>query len=795
MPTGPDPELFLAPAAPSRQHPSSPDLHAATSLADEAEPGSGSCQRPLRLVIVTNIPAPYRVPVYNRIAAIDGILFRVIYAANTEPDRQWDLPPFEHDHLFLDGRMYERSGRFIHYNPQVWDALREFDPDVVVTTGYNPTHILAFLYTRLYGRRHVAMTDGTDSSEARLSVFHRLARRIVFAGSKSFVVASQGGWRLLRSYRVRDSEIHFSPLCANTAVPWPAASAAPDIDLLYSGRLVESKNAAFALQVAQGLARRLGRRVSLALLGSGPLAARLQAQADGLRGQVDVQFAGNVSQAEIPRWFQRARLFLFPTRWDPWGVVANEACSAGVPVLVSPHAGVAGELVRDGVNGWVLPLELPRWVDAAAEILLNPELHRHLAEGARASAEPYSFDNAAAGIVDAARQAMAPATALPRLSHFHRRPRVVCVQRRLTHYRVPFFEQLRLKLTERGIDFALVHGQAAPSELSRKDGGHVPWALEVATHYGLGERVCWQNLAHHLAGCDLVILTQENRLLYNLLATSLRHPSRLAFWGHGRNFQSAHPAGLRERFKARLARRVDWWFASTDLSARHVVELGFDADHVTAVNNAVDTSELQASCAVVSDADVTALRARWQLGDGPIGLFIGSLYADNRIDFLIAAAGELVQRVPGFRLIVVGAGPAAGLLRELAATRPWLHAVGARLSHDKAVCLRAARLMLNPGLVGLGILDSFAAGLPLVTTDCGLHSPEIAYLDNGVNGVMTRDNLPAYVQACAHLLSDSAAWQEMAGRALASAGEYTLDDMTERFVLGIQAALQLQARR
>ena len=178
MPTGPDPELFLTPAAPLRQRPSSLDLRAA-SVSEVAESGSG--QGPLRLVMVTNIPAPYRVPVYNRIAAIDGIVFRAIYAANTEPDRQWDLPPFEHDHLFLDGRMFERSGRYIHFNPQVWDALREFEPDVVVTTGYNPTHVLAFLYACLYGRRHVAMTDGTDRSEARLSIVHRWARRIVFA--------------------------------------------------------------------------------------------------------------------------------------------------------------------------------------------------------------------------------------------------------------------------------------------------------------------------------------------------------------------------------------------------------------------------------------------------------------------------------------------------------------------------------------------------------------------------------------------------------------------------------------
>jgi glycosyltransferase involved in cell wall biosynthesis len=120
-----------------------------------------------------------------------------------------------------------------------------------------------------------------------------------------------------------------------------------------------------------------------------------------------VIFAGHVSQAQIPHWFLRSRLFLFPTRWDPWGVVANEACMAGVPVLVSPQAGAAGELVRDGQNGRVLALEEAAWIDAATTLLSDATLHARYADAARTAVAPYNFDNAAAGVVAAARQALA----------------------------------------------------------------------------------------------------------------------------------------------------------------------------------------------------------------------------------------------------------------------------------------------------------------------------------------------------------------------------------------------------
>lgn len=362
----------------------------------------------LRLAVVTNIPAPYRVPVYNRLAREPNINLRAFYAARTEPDRQWDLPPFEHAHQFLKGRMHERAGRFIHNNPDVWAALRGFNPDVVMTTGFNPTHLLAFAFARLNRRAHVVVTDGTDVSEQSLGTAHRLVRRAVFAGTKSFVVASRGGRRLLQSYGVAEHLIHTSPLSANTAVNWsPLPHTVRDLDFLFSGRLVPIKNADFALNVAHGVAQRLGRRLSMGLLGSGAQETALRALAATYRSTLDVQFAGHVSQSQVPAWFQRTRVFLFPTQWDPWGVVANEACLAGVPVLVSPHAGAAGDLIRDGVNGRVLTLELPTWIDAASELLSQPEMHSKMANAAREAVKAYGFDEAADGMADAARQAVA----------------------------------------------------------------------------------------------------------------------------------------------------------------------------------------------------------------------------------------------------------------------------------------------------------------------------------------------------------------------------------------------------
>jgi hypothetical protein len=109
----------------------------------------------VRLAIVTNIPAPYRVPVFNQLGLDPDIDLQVIYAARREPDREWDLPTLTHAHAFLREDVHKRkNGRFFHNNPDVFVALKKFAPRVVLTTGFNPTHLYAFSYAWQFLEAH-----------------------------------------------------------------------------------------------------------------------------------------------------------------------------------------------------------------------------------------------------------------------------------------------------------------------------------------------------------------------------------------------------------------------------------------------------------------------------------------------------------------------------------------------------------------------------------------------------------------------------------------------------------------
>jgi glycosyltransferase involved in cell wall biosynthesis len=287
---------------------------------------------------------------------------------------------------------------------------------------------------------------------------------------------------------------------------------------------------------------------------------------------------------------------------------------------------------------------------------------------------------------------------------------------------------------------------------------------------------------------DLLILGQENKLLHNyplLLARKLGLVRRVAFFGHGRNFQGDR-SSLSERFKRLYTSAPDWWFAYTEQSRKAVEAAGFPADRITVFQNSIDTSALAAQLESVTPEDRQSFRRRMSDGEAEIGLFLGGLYREKRLEFLIQAVDLIKKQRPNFLLLVAGDGPECDVVVAAAATRPWLRWLGPTFGRDKAILLKSADLFLMPGLVGLAVLDCLAAGLPMVTTAFPWHSPEIAYLADGT-GVIEQDweSAEAYARAIVRLLGDSATRSKIAAAAKSAASAYTMEEMVARFATGI----------
>lgn len=381
------------------------------------------------------------------------------------------------------------------------------------------------------------------------------------------------------------------------------------------------------------------------------------------------------------------------------------------------------------------------------------------------------------------------------------RQRVIILQRVMPHYRLPFFRRLRENLAARGIDLAVLYGDERPGTLPATVPLDEPWATWLRNRYlKVGRReLVWQPALRQLQDSDLVIVEQSSRLLVNylLLARSGGRRAKIAYWGHGQNFQAGGSRfdQAHHRWKNAITRRADWFFAYTDRSLEPLRTAGFPAERVTVVNNAIDSGRLQAARDALTVGELERLRAELGLQGGAVALYCGAMYREKRLGFLIEACEEIRRLLPDFRMIFVGGGPDQGLVEAAASRNDWMRYVGPKFATEAVPYFALSKALLLPAGIGLAIIDAFALGVPLLTAALPGHGPEIAYLEPGVNGEISDPDPGAYAAMVVRYLT-SPERQESYGRACrAAAARLTIDAMAERFAEGIAACLRTSPSR
>jgi len=370
---------------------------------------------------------------------------------------------------------------------------------------------------------------------------------------------------------------------------------------------------------------------------------------------------------------------------------------------------------------------------------------------------------------------------------------VVILQEALPSYRAPLFREVYERARSRNIEVSVVCGVAPGARGARLLQTSLAGTSAIQNRYiGVGRyRLVWQPALRKCLQADLVVVEQANRMLINyLLLVSSRVQGRpgVVFWGHGRNLQ-ASPTTAAERLKAWVSLHPNWWFAYTEGVRRALTTRGYPSNRITVVQNTIDVDALAAEVADERQRILSTPQRKC--------LYLGGLYEHKRLEFLFQAADVVAGRMPDFELHVAGAGEQQALIERLSAERPWAHYWGPVRGQLRARLLATSQLLLVPGMLGLVVLDSFASGVPLVTTADAMHSPEAEYVENGFNGVILDGGAsPAeYADVVQALLADNGTRRRLSTGASASAKRYSLSEAAERFVNGLVSAIETSEAR
>ena len=369
-----------------------------------------------RLVVLTEIISPYRIPVFNALAKRPEIDLHVIFLAETDSSmRQWQVYSSEIRFSYEVLQSWRRRlGKLnVLVNSNVAEALREAHPDVILCGGYN--YLASWQAVHWAKKNRVAFLLWCESTASDRRNRHQLVERLKTSFLRScdgFVVPGKSALEYLQQMTDGSRIIVVAPNAVDIqlfAIGNELALAAqcrlrgalglPARYFLFVGRLVKAKGVLDLLDAYSGLSPELRAGVGLVFVGDGPLRADLEVMARSVFPG-SVHFPGFIHRDELPSYYSLAECLVLPTHSDTWGMVVNEAMACGLPVICASVAGCAADLVKSNgrivASGDVLGLR-----EAMLEIASDPGLRKYMSEQSRILIRNYSPKCCADGIAEA----------------------------------------------------------------------------------------------------------------------------------------------------------------------------------------------------------------------------------------------------------------------------------------------------------------------------------------------------------------------------------------------------------
>ncbi|WP_431797735.1 glycosyltransferase [Microbacterium kunmingense] len=310
--------------------------------------------------------------------------------------------------------------------------------------------------------------------------------------------------------------------------------------------------------------------------------------------------------------------------------------------------------------------------------------------------------------------------------------RITIVQPYVPMYRVDFFELLRKRLDEEGIELRLVAGVPDPEQARRADAAKLDWVEEVAwNRVRFAGRSAVVSRTRRLWSRDagvILPLMGSNLDIYDALIERRKRGLRVGLWGHVANYTThANPVdAFLERFQMRHADHV---FAYTQSGADFAAEAGVHRARITTVRNTVPTDGIQAAIDRVTRDEVEKFCNDHAIS-GRTYAYIGGLDASKRVDLLAEVLDELWVQDPSAKVLVGGSGSQRHML-ECASKRGQVVMLGVVGDAEKAMIAKVASALINPGRIGLVAVDALVMRLPVVTINWPFHAPEADYLVPG----------------------------------------------------------------
>ena len=372
-----------------------------------------------KVIVVTNIPNPYRIPLFNemwRQCNDHKIEFKVIFGAQNYARRKFVLDM--NDCLFpyeiLDSRKLDfgNNEKIVFTYKGLLKSLAKEHANCIIINGFS-VGTLRLWWRSLYRKTPYVIWSGTVKSRGgKFSILRVLQRKMLLRRAAAFIAYGIRAKEYLQDLGAKADKIFIARNTVDTRFfseqtdrERKAHLADPKkMHFTYVGFIIRKKNLEQLMKAVEVLSKHRQDFV-FDLIGDGADKLFFEEYVKNHHLEPVVNFAGFVQKSDLPQWLAKSSCFVFPSNYDIWGLVVNEAMSAALPCISSIHSGVTVDLIEDGVNGFALDFSDPNKVAEKMNWMLD---HRQealeMGQNARKTiAEKASIHISARAMVDAAR--------------------------------------------------------------------------------------------------------------------------------------------------------------------------------------------------------------------------------------------------------------------------------------------------------------------------------------------------------------------------------------------------------
>lgn len=340
----------------------------------------------MKVLLITNIPTPYRIPFFNEINQLitknEGD-FSVVFAANGYDRRKWIVEKeqfnFKYDVLEnteISGKTEENTS--FTYKGVLKLILKE-KPSHVIVSGFSRASLKVFFLSFFMNFKLILWTGSVPQQGQKESFLKKFYRKTLASRVKHFITYSEASKKYLTSLGTKEEKISVSLNTVDTSffedeVDQARKLIIPDekLHLTYLGYLSKRKNVLALLEVFEKLLQKNSNLV-LDIIGDGEEKENLVQFAKNIGIQDKVIFHGYKQRDELTSFFAQTAIFLYQTNFDIWGLVLNEAMASELCCVASVNAISTQELIEHGENGFAVNFNETQTVETFIQQLIDSE--------------------------------------------------------------------------------------------------------------------------------------------------------------------------------------------------------------------------------------------------------------------------------------------------------------------------------------------------------------------------------------------------------------------------------------